>query len=108
MRSAVTRAERVRRRIPFVPLALAFVLSSLAAPPAVDAQRPEKLYRIGMLERTSTAINAANLAGFRLSLRELGYVEGRTFVIEYRSTEAKALGLTIPPLLLLRADQVIQ
>lgn len=41
----------------------------------LDAQRPEKLYRIGMLERPSTAINAANLDGFRRGLRELGYVD---------------------------------
>lgn len=67
-------------------LGLAFFLSA-AAPRAVDAQRPEKLYRIGMLERTSMAINAANVDGFRQGLRELGYVEGRSFTIEYRSAD---------------------
>jgi putative ABC transport system substrate-binding protein len=61
----------------------------LAAPLAVDAQRAEKLYRIGMLERTSTAINAANLEGFRQGMRELGYVEGKNFVIEYRSVDGR-------------------
>ena len=70
-------------------LVVALVLSSIAAPLAVDAQRPEKLYRIGMLERTSTAINAANLEGFRQGLRELGYVEGKSFVIEYRSADGR-------------------
>jgi putative ABC transport system substrate-binding protein len=63
--------------------------SLFAAPLAVDAQRAEKLYRIGMLERTSTAINAANLDGFRQGLRELGYVEGKNFVIEYRSADGR-------------------
>jgi hypothetical protein len=53
---------------------LALLLFSLAAPLAVGAQ-PQKVYRIGMLERTSPAINAANLDGFRRGLRELGYVE---------------------------------
>lgn len=67
-------------------LGLAFFLSA-TAPRAVDAQRPEKLYRIGMLERTSMAINAANVDGFRQGLRELGYVEGRSFTIEYRSAD---------------------
>src|SRR5256714_13817140 len=70
-----------------------FLLTSLAgvvaAPFAVDAQRPEKLYRIGMLESTSPAINAANLEGFRRGLGELGYVEGKNFVIEYRSAEGR-------------------
>ena len=70
-------------------LALVVLLSSLAAPLAVDAQQPEKLYRIGMLERTSTAINAPNIDGFRQGLRDLGYVEGRNFVIEYRSADGR-------------------
>ena len=70
-------------------LVLALVLSSIALPLVVDAQRPEKLYRIGMLERTSTAINAANLDGFRQGLRELGYVEGKNFLIEYRSADGR-------------------
>jgi putative tryptophan/tyrosine transport system substrate-binding protein len=67
-------------------LGLALVVSSAAAPLAVDAQQPEKLYRIGMLERTSPAINAANLNGFRQGLRELGYVD---FIIEYRSADGR-------------------
>jgi ABC-type uncharacterized transport system substrate-binding protein len=71
-------------------LVLGLALSSLAAPAAIDAQRPEKLYRIGVLERTSTGINAANLDGFRQGLRDLGYVDGKNFVIEYRSATAMA------------------
>jgi putative tryptophan/tyrosine transport system substrate-binding protein len=70
-------------------LALALLLSSVAAPLAVDAQQPEKPHRIGMLERTSMAINAANLDALRQGLRELGYVEGKNFVIEYRSAEGQ-------------------
>jgi putative tryptophan/tyrosine transport system substrate-binding protein len=70
-----------------------FLLTSLAgaraAPLAAQAQQPEKVYRIGMLERTSPAINAANLDGFRQGLRELGYVEGKTFIIEYRSADGR-------------------
>jgi len=70
----------------------AFVLggvAALAAPHATDAQYLEKLYRIGMLERTSTTINAANLDAFRRGLRELGYVEGKNFVLEYRSADGR-------------------
>jgi putative ABC transport system substrate-binding protein len=69
--------------------ALILALGLVAAPLAVDAQRPEKLYRIGMLERTSTAINAANVDAFRQGLRDLGYVEGKNFVIEYRSADGR-------------------
>ena len=49
----------------------------MAAPLAVDAQRPEKLYRIGMLERTSTAINAANLEASDKVCGSLGTSRGR-------------------------------
>lgn len=68
---------------------LALLLSSLAAALVVDAQPPEKVRRIGMLERTSPAINAANLAGFRRGLRERGYVEEKDFIIEYRSADGR-------------------
>jgi ABC-type uncharacterized transport system substrate-binding protein len=59
----------------------------LAAPLAAEAQQPERIYRIGVLERTSPAINAANLDGFRRGLLELGYVEGKNYAIEYRSAD---------------------
>jgi ABC-type uncharacterized transport system substrate-binding protein len=68
---------------------LAGAAALLAAPLAAEAQQPEKLYRIGMLERTSTAINGANVDSFRQGLRDLGYVEGKHFVIEYRSADGR-------------------
>ncbi len=54
-----------------------------------DAQQAKRLYRIGTIERTSLVINAANVDSFRQGLRELGYVEGDTFVIEYRSADGR-------------------
>lgn len=68
-------------------LALALLVSFVGAALGVEAAQPEKLHRIGMLERTSATINAPNLDGFRQGLRELGYVEGKSFVIEYRSAD---------------------
>jgi ABC-type uncharacterized transport system substrate-binding protein len=62
-------------------------LGALAAPLAAEARQPERIYRIGVLERTSPAINAANLDGFRRGLLELGYVERRNYAIEYRSAD---------------------
>jgi putative ABC transport system substrate-binding protein len=62
----------------------------LAAPLAADAQTAGKVYRIGVLEPTSTALNAANLDAFRQGLRELGYVEGRNMMIEYRSADGRS------------------
>jgi len=64
------------------------VAFSIAAPRGVDGAPPaDKVYRIGMLERTSTTINADNVEAFRRGLRDLGYVEGESFVIDYRSAE---------------------
>jgi ABC-type uncharacterized transport system substrate-binding protein len=63
------------------------ILAGLSTPLAAAAQQPGKVYRIGMLETTSMALNAVNLDAFRQGLRELGYVEGHDLMIEYRSAE---------------------
>lgn len=69
-------------------LGLLVVLGVVAVHPiALDAAPPDKLHRIGMLERTPAAQNAANVDAFRQGLRELGYVEGESFVIDYRSAD---------------------
>jgi putative ABC transport system substrate-binding protein len=72
-----------------IGLAVVLTLSLFLAPLAVNAQPLQKVYRIGILERTSPTNNAANLDGFRRGLRELGYVEDKNFVIEYRSIEGR-------------------
>jgi putative ABC transport system substrate-binding protein len=54
------------------------------------AQQAGRVYRIGILEAVPAAENAANLDAFRKGLRELGYVEGRNLVIEYRSADGHA------------------
>jgi putative ABC transport system substrate-binding protein len=63
-------------------------LAILAAPLAAEAQQAAKIARIGLL--------AGNLAAsphlretFRQGLRDLGYVESRNVVIEYRDAEGK-------------------
>jgi putative ABC transport system substrate-binding protein len=47
------------------------------------------LHRIGVLEGVAAEANAANLDAFRLGLRDLGYVEGQSYVIEYRSADGR-------------------
>jgi putative ABC transport system substrate-binding protein len=59
----------------------------LFAPLAARAQQAAKVYRIGILETIPAARNAANLDALRKGLRDLGYVEGRNLVIEYRSAD---------------------
>ena len=60
-----------------------------AGPLASLAQQPGKVWRIGFLETTSMAQNAAKLDAFLKGMRELGYVEGRNFVIDYRSGDGR-------------------
>ena len=73
------------RRIFIATLAL----SLLWAPLAADAQQSGKVPRIGFLGN-STATLEANLVGpFREGLRDLGYVEGRNILIEYRWADGK-------------------
>src|SRR5450432_3603362 len=62
----------------------------LAAPLAARAQQVGKVYRVGILEAIPATQNAANLDALRKGLRDLGYVEGRNLVIEYRSADGRA------------------
>jgi putative ABC transport system substrate-binding protein len=59
----------------------------LAAPLAAEAQRAEKIARIGMLETRSTVLNAANIDAFQQGMRDLGYKEGQNLEIVYRSSD---------------------
>ena len=59
------------------------------APPA-RAQQPKKVPRIGYLAGTSASGIASRIEAFRQGLRELGYVEGKNIVIEYRYADGKA------------------
>jgi len=63
--------------------------AGLLAPLAARAQQPDRFFRVGMIERTSIAVNAVNVQSFRQGLRDLGYVEGEHYVIEYRSAEGQ-------------------
>ena len=64
----------------------------LAAPLAAEVQQAGKTPRIGFLflESQSSSAHAATIEAFRASLRDLGYVEGRTITLEYRSAEGRA------------------
>src|ERR1700757_4999271 len=57
---------------------------------SVEAQQPKKVPRIGYLTPGSPSSAKENVEGFRKGLRELGYVEGKTIVIEYRYAEERA------------------
>ena len=54
-----------------------------------QAQQATKIPRIGFLGATSPSIESIRIEGFRQGMRELGYVEGKTVVIEWRWAEGK-------------------
>jgi putative ABC transport system substrate-binding protein len=64
----------------------ALALSFLAAPLEADAQPSARIPTIGYI---NLAGGAPLVEAFRQGLRELGYVEGKTIVVEYRSAEGK-------------------
>ena len=54
-----------------------------------EAQQPAKVPRIGYLAGVSPSVNSDRIEAFRQGLRDLGYVEGKNIVIEWRSWEGK-------------------
>ncbi len=61
----------------------------LAAPLAVEAQQAAKIARIGYLAFNLAGGDPRGREAFRQGLRDLGYVEGRNLLIEYRDAEGK-------------------
>jgi putative ABC transport system substrate-binding protein len=56
----------------------------------VNAQQPQKIPRIGYLSSLDRVNDAARTEPFRQALRDLGYIEGQTIVIEYRYRQGKS------------------
>jgi putative ABC transport system substrate-binding protein len=86
VRGEVRREERrMNQRIS--ALALGTVLFALCF--SAWAQQPMRVFRIGYLNNSSPSVTAARIEAFRRGLRELGYVEGKNIIIEWRSAEGK-------------------
>jgi putative tryptophan/tyrosine transport system substrate-binding protein len=77
----------------FITFALSALLFALCS--TAEAQQPAgKIPRIGFLSRElhpsdSRAAEAPRLEGFRQGLRELGYIEDKTIIIEYRYADGR-------------------
>jgi len=71
-------------------LTAALLLTALGAPLPADAQGAGKAVRIGRLSPLSAETDSPNLEAFRKGLRELGWVEGKTFTIEGRFADGRS------------------
>jgi len=71
----------------FGSFALSVMLIALGFPAA--AQQTTKVPRIGFLSAASPSTISAGVEALRQGLRELGYVEGKNIVIEWRYAEGK-------------------
>ncbi len=92
----------------FVGLFAIFV--TLAAWGAVAlAQQPKKVPRIGFLTTLSPSTISDRIEAFRQGLRELGYVEGKNIVIEWRYAEEKLdrLPALVSELVGLKVDVIV-
>jgi putative ABC transport system substrate-binding protein len=73
-----------------IGLTVTLAFAIIAAPLAADAQQAPRIAKIGVLSPSAPAAWAHLLEAFRQGLRELGHVEGKTFVLELRYGEARA------------------
>ena len=87
-----------------------FTLSTLllAFCASAEAQQPTKIPRIGYVSGTGTLSNPGPyVEALRQGLRDLGYVEGKNFVIEYRGAEGKPTPSLVNELVQLKVDVLV-
>ena len=88
-----------------------FVLCSLLLAPcsSVQGQQPKKGSRIGYVAGASRSTISARIEAFRQGMRELGYVEDKNIVIEWRFGEGKQdrLPALVAELVRLKVDIIV-
>src|SRR5919108_1061904 len=78
---------------PRVPVLFCLLITVLLITGFAEAQQPEKVPRIGFLSNlVSPSPTTPDLVAeaFRQGLRDLGYIEGKNIVVEYRYSEGIA------------------
>lgn len=84
-------------------------LQVLGVPLLAQAQRPDRIVRIGRLVPISAQAEAPIREGLRQGLRELGWVEGRNVIFESRYAEGdiRRLGELAAELVRLKVDVIV-
>jgi putative ABC transport system substrate-binding protein len=87
----------------------AIVLAVTFGGAVAQAQEPARIHRIGILIASSASVYSARVEALRQRLRELGYVEGKNIVIEYRYAEGKRERLPdlVAELVRLKVDVIV-
>ena len=67
--------------------ALSAIFLTLSFPS--DAQQQAKVFRIGVLASGSASTHKSRIDAFRQGLQELGYIDGKNLVLEFRYAEGK-------------------
>jgi putative tryptophan/tyrosine transport system substrate-binding protein len=70
-------------------LSILLVIAVMGVGAMAPAQQPTKIPRIGFLSATSASTIPGRIEAFRQGLRELGYVEGKNIIVEWRYAEGK-------------------
>ena len=101
-----------RKRMISKRLLLLLVVLALGIPCALlaaEAQQAKNVPRIGFLGNSTAALEANLVGPFREGLRDLGYVEGRNVLIEYRWAEGKyeRFPALIAELIALKVDVIV-
>src|SRR5262249_62214430 len=73
----------------YASIAITMAVLLLSSPLGVEAQ-PGRVYRIGILLAAPISHNRP-LDAFQQEMRDLGYVDGRNVIFEYRSTDPHRL-----------------
>ena len=68
---------------------IAIAMTVIVYPAIVGAQQPGKVPRIGVLELGSPSASASQIKAFQQGLHDLGYIEGKNIILEYRYAHGK-------------------
>jgi ABC-type uncharacterized transport system substrate-binding protein len=85
------------------------ILFAVAVTAISEAQQTGKIFRIGALSGTSSSSVSDWVEAFRHGLRELGYIEGKNIIIEWRYAEGKLdrVPMLAAELVNLRVDVIV-
>ncbi len=79
-------------RLTATRLAIAGVSLLLGVSLDAEAQETRKIPRVGIVGATSPAVGRTSMEAFRVGLRELGYIEGQSILVEERWAEGRLEG----------------